>query len=50
MEEALSSSEQSKWMNAMQKELNSLHTNDVWDLVEIPKDRKVGSKWVFKLK
>ena len=29
----------------------SLHKNDVWELVELPKDRKaVGSKWVFKLK
>ena len=29
----------------------SLHDNDVWDLVELPKGQKiVGSKWVFKLK
>ena len=32
-------------------EIESLRANDVWDLVELPKDRKtVGSKWVFKLK
>ena len=31
--------------------MESLHTNDVWDLVKLTKDRKaVGSKWVFKLK
>ena len=31
--------------------MESLHTNKVWDLVELPKDRKtVGSKWVFKTK
>ena len=35
----------------MDRELESLRINDVWDLVELPKDRKaVGSKWVVKLK
>ena len=39
------------WLDAMKAEIKSLHTNDVWDLVELPKDRKaVGSKWVFKVK
>ena len=29
--------------------MESLHVNEVWDHVELPKDRKaVGSKWVFK--
>ena len=32
-------------------EMDSLHGNQVWDLVELPKERKiVGSKWVFKEK
>ena len=35
----------------MQKEMESIYSNDVWDLVVLPKDRKpVGSKWVFKKK
>ena len=35
----------------MQKEMESIHFNDVWDLVELPENRKpVGSKWVFKKK
>ena len=35
----------------MEKEINSLKDNDVWELVELPKDRNsVGSKWVFKVK
>ena len=35
----------------MQKEMDSIHSNDVWDLVEPPKSRKpVGCKWVFKKK
>ena len=33
----------------MQKEIESLHSNDVCDLVELPSGRSgVGSKWVFK--
>ena len=35
----------------MEREMESLHTHDVWDLVELPRDQKaVGSKWVYKLK
>ena len=35
----------------MEREMESLHTHDVWDLVELPRDKKaVGSKWVYKLK
>ncbi len=51
VEEALASPGRAKWQEAMKMEIESLHTNDVWDLVELPVDRKaVGSKWVFKLK
>ena len=42
---------QKEWIGAMNSEMDSLHDNDVWDLVELPKGQKVvGSKWVFKLK
>jgi len=38
-------------MSAMEKEIESLRKNDVWELVELPKGRKaVGSKWLFKIK
>ena len=51
LKEALASSNQTKWAAAMEEEIESLHANEVWDLVELPKDRKaVGSKWVFKTK
>ena len=51
MKEALSSPEEGEWLKAIKKEIDSLHFNDVWDLVELPKGRKVvGSKWVFKRK
>ena len=47
MSEAFNSKEKEKWKKAMEKEMKSLRVNDVWDLVELPKDRKaVGSKWV----
>ena len=49
--DALASSDGTKWQKAMATEIESLGANDVWDLVELPRDRKaVGSKWVFKLK
>ena len=36
---------------AMEAEINSMITNDVWDLVEIPNGAKiVGYKWVYKTK
>ena len=35
----------------MKMEMDSLHSNQVWELVEPPADRKiVGSKWIFKQK
>ena len=49
--EAAASPNKSKWEEAMKAELRSLQHNDVWELVELPKDRKlVGSKWVYKVK
>ena len=41
-----------EWANMTNtSKIESLGANDVWDLVELPRDRRaVGSKWVFKLK
>ena len=51
VKEALASPDKAKWMKVMEKKMESLHTNDVWDLVKLPNIQKaVGSKWVFKLK
>ena len=51
MKEALYGSEKEHWEAALQKEMDSIYSNDVWDLVELPANRKtVGSKWVFKKK
>ncbi|KAG8499930.1 hypothetical protein CXB51_006489 [Gossypium anomalum] len=49
--EAISCEDSEKWMFAMQKEMESLHKNRTWDLVNLPKDKKVvHCKWVFKKK
>ena len=35
----------------MKEEMDSLEKKETWELVKLPKDRKmVGCKWVFKLK
>ena len=40
-----------KWKMEMKEEMDSLDKNKTWELVELPKYRKiVGCKWVFKLK
>ena len=51
VKEALSTPEKREWMKAMESEINSLDTNKLWDLAELPGGRKaIGSKWVFKRK
>ena len=51
VDEVMSSSEKNHWLKAMEKEMESLDGNDVWELVELPEGQNpVGSKWVFKTK
>ena len=41
------------WVTAMQEELECFSRNEVWSLVERPKDHHInviGTKWVFKNK
>jgi hypothetical protein len=35
------------WVVAMQEELNNFKHNEVWSLVERPKQNIIGTKWVF---
>jgi hypothetical protein len=50
-EEAMGSPNSSMWLEAMEDEMRSMSSNDVWDLEEIPKGAKiVGYKWVNKTK
>ena len=39
MKEALANPDKAEWENAME-EIKLFYENDVWDLVELPKDRK----------
>ena len=51
VEEALSSVDKKKWKSAMEAEFRFLRSNEVWELVETPKDAcVVNCKWVFKCK
>ncbi|XP_025983779.1 uncharacterized protein LOC114404924 [Glycine soja] len=47
----MSSKESNLWYNAMRDEIDSMASNQVWDLVELPAGVKViGCRWVFKTK
>lgn len=49
--EAQASPEKEKWKEAMCREMDSLHDNRTWELVELPKGKQaVASKWVYKIK
>ena len=49
--EAVTCDEASQWIGAMKEELESLHKNHTWKLVEKPIDQKiVGCKWIYKKK
>ncbi|KAL0403952.1 UNVERIFIED_CONTAM: Retrovirus-related Pol polyprotein from transposon TNT 1-94 [Sesamum radiatum] len=50
-EEAMSDIDSEKWIEAMKSEMDSMSSNKVWTLVDLPKGVKpVGCKWVYKRK
>ncbi|KAK2429799.1 secreted RxLR effector protein [Trifolium repens] len=50
-QEAITGPESEKWLEAMKSEMDSIYTNQVWNLVEPPVGiRPIGCKWVFKKK
>lgn len=50
-QEVKSREDKDKWMKAMQDGMNSLKKNFTYELVQLPKGRKVlKNKWVFKVK
>ena len=50
-EEAMMSPDSNKWLEAMKSEMESMYENQVWNLVDLPHDRKaVENKWIFKWK
>uniref|UniRef100_A0A2N9FFW3 Integrase catalytic domain-containing protein n=1 Tax=Fagus sylvatica TaxID=28930 RepID=A0A2N9FFW3_FAGSY len=50
-QEVQSHKDKQSWMKAMHEEMDSLHKNNTYELVELPKGKKaLRNKWVFKLK
>ena len=50
-EQAMNDIDAHHWVQAMKSELDSMYSNQVWDLVKAPKGIKpVGCKWVYKRK
>lgn len=47
---AISGSESAQWLAAMEEEMESLHENQIWELVRLPAVSTVTCKWVFKKK
>ena len=49
--EAISSDDKNHWIDAMNKEIESLKDSDTWQLVEVSDDKNiVPGKWVYKVK
>ena len=49
--EAISMHDHTKWKQAMQNELDCIHTNGTWGLMPLPKGGKaLPCKWVYKYK
>ena len=50
-EEAINDIDAYLWVQAMKSKLDSMYSNQVWDIVKAPKNIKpVGCKWVYKRK
>ena len=50
-EEAMRSIDVSFWKEAIKSELDSIVSNQTWELIELPKGYKsISSKWIFKKK
>ena len=49
-EEAMMSQDSDKWLEAMKSEIGSMYEKKVWTLVDLPDDRQVENKWIFKKK
>ena len=50
-EKAMAASDAETWLQAMKSEMDSIHKNQTWDLVELLARRKsLPYKWVFRYK
>ena len=50
-DEALKDKDENLWQKAMKSKMQSMHSNQVWDLMEPPEGIKpIGCKWIYKKK
>ncbi|WJZ84308.1 hypothetical protein VitviT2T_003918 [Vitis vinifera] len=50
-DETMSDVDAHLWKKAMEEKLESINSNQVWELVETPEEIKpIGCKWVYKMK
>ena len=50
-DEAISDIDSEKWLEAIRSEIDSMHSNQVWTLVDPPEGIvPIGCKWIFKRK
>ena len=48
---AMSSSESTYWKEAVNSEIESILSNHAWELIDLPpRNKPLGSKWIFKRK
>ena len=48
---SIKSKDSNKWLSAMESEMDSIYSNQVWTLVDPPEGiNPIGCKWVFKKK
>ena len=41
-------SDKDKWLNVMNQEIESMHSNSIWTLIDAPKQiRPIGCKWIY---
>ena len=49
--EAMNSQNSLDWQEIMKLKLNTLESQGIWTLVEVPKDRKIlKGKWIYRTK
>ena len=49
--QAMDGLDKDKWLTAMEQEMESMYSNYVWELVDLPESvRPIGCKWIYKKK
>ena len=48
---AMDDPDKDKWLTAMEQEMESMYSNSIWELVDLPESvRPIGCKWIYKKK